>query len=76
MRTATEWAEVAQTVASTYIGRRLGPGVYLVQHPDDETRSYTVDSENDTCNCKASVCGGATDCKHRAAIRLLQRRRT
>ena len=74
----------ATEVRLNYTIHEVGPGCFVVTHPDcktdpDSGRSYLVDLLEDTCNCPDYSCrqdeiGPHFDCKHKIAIREIERK--
>lgn len=61
----------AEEVKATYLIEELVPGVYNVQHPIEDERSYQVDVMAGTCECPDFGCRGKAEgfwCKHLLTI--------
>jgi len=64
----------AEEVRATYKIEELTPGLYMVQHPIEDERSYLVDSLQDTCECPDFGCRANHEgfaCKHLIAVYAL-----
>lgn len=64
-------AERAKIVEETYIIEPITPGVFKVQHPTEDIRSYITDINSRDCECPDFTCRGNIGrfwCKHLIAI--------
>jgi hypothetical protein len=68
----------AEEVRATYKIEELTPGLYMVQHPIEDERSYLVDLLQDTCECPDFGCRqnhANAACKHLIAMWLVTGRK-